>query len=114
MLGEEGQLEGLMAALERRGVREGALYSSLLRHSDALAARMPAGPLRCATPLALLSRAPPCPPVHPAHPAVVPGPRRCAHAAFLQAVPHSCSRDQGIDRILERRASELCWQTPAR
>lgn len=48
VLGEETQLEGLMRVLERRGVREGALFNSLLRHRDSLTAGMPAGPLRCA------------------------------------------------------------------
>ena len=48
VLGEATQLEGLMRVLERRGVREGALFNSLLRHRDSLTAGMPAGPLRCA------------------------------------------------------------------
>lgn len=39
-------LDGLMAALDRRGPREGALHAALLRHRDALLARMPAPPLR--------------------------------------------------------------------
>ena len=43
-------LEGLMGALERRGPREGPLHSALLRHRDALLARMRAPPPdpRCA------------------------------------------------------------------
>ena len=41
-------LDGLMAALDKRGPREGALHTALLRHRDALLRRMPAAPLRCA------------------------------------------------------------------
>lgn len=41
-------LDGLMAALDKRGPREGALHTALLRHRDALLRRMPASPLRCA------------------------------------------------------------------
>jgi hypothetical protein len=43
-------LEGLMGSLERRGPREGPLHSALLRHRDALLARMRAPPPdpRCA------------------------------------------------------------------
>ena len=42
-------LDGLMAALDKRGPREGALHTALLRHRDALLRRMPAPALRCAS-----------------------------------------------------------------
>lgn len=41
-----GDLEQLMEALERRGAREGALYSALLRHKEAILSGMPAKPLQ--------------------------------------------------------------------
>ena len=41
MLGSPEGVEGLVAALDKRGAREGPLYNALLRYRDALAEAMP-------------------------------------------------------------------------
>ncbi len=47
MLCSGEDLEALIAALERRGAREGSLYASLVRCKDAVLRAMPAGGGAC-------------------------------------------------------------------
>jgi len=46
VLGSVEGLDGLVAALDKRGAREGPLYNNLLRYRDAIAQAMPGASLR--------------------------------------------------------------------
>ncbi|KAK9843536.1 hypothetical protein WJX81_007913 [Elliptochloris bilobata] len=96
-------LEGLMGALDRRGPREGALHTALLRHRDALLRRMPAPPLRFQE--AQASGAPlrlwlDTPPLHAA-----------AYAA--STTPGSCPDDMDVEAALPREALAADWSAHA-
>lgn len=46
MLGSVKDLDGLIAALDKRGAREGMLYNALLSYRDAIVQAMPAEPMK--------------------------------------------------------------------
>ena len=46
MLGDVESLDALIAALDKRGAREGMLFNALLSNRDAIVQAMPAEPMR--------------------------------------------------------------------